>query len=269
VANEVSPAFDAWWERASTRKAEGRFQNAQELANALGDAFGIGSRLTVPSLPPRRAFSSAPAGVELRDAASADVSGVRERADLASVVISDSANKPSSGDAQLRLGSLPSDLAAMAPASPALPGTVVPASAVTELRSSSLPVTMLAQRSQLGLSGFEWQQHRWLYAGLAAGLALVIIAIFALASGDNDSRPAGAAQPPDHLAEMEPMRAAQPATEPSIEVKPADTPAIDLVRPEELDMEPEPKPSATPAPLAPRRAPARPSRNSNKRDYGI
>jgi eukaryotic-like serine/threonine-protein kinase len=49
---EVSPALDAWWEKAAERDREQRYQSAKELADALGDALG-GSRLPVPSLVPR------------------------------------------------------------------------------------------------------------------------------------------------------------------------------------------------------------------------
>src|SRR5690606_10020493 len=40
VAANVPLAFDTWWERASRRKPESRFQTAQELSDALAEALG-------------------------------------------------------------------------------------------------------------------------------------------------------------------------------------------------------------------------------------
>jgi serine/threonine-protein kinase len=41
VAPWVTPAFDAWWARASARDVEQRFSSARELAVALGEALAI------------------------------------------------------------------------------------------------------------------------------------------------------------------------------------------------------------------------------------
>src|SRR5690606_10574647 len=52
------PAVDAWWERASQRDREQRFQSAKELADALGRALGVTRLVVVPSIPPRSALPS-------------------------------------------------------------------------------------------------------------------------------------------------------------------------------------------------------------------
>jgi serine/threonine protein kinase len=63
VDPNMPPAFDRWWERATSRDVEGRFASAREMAAALGRALGIddghasradlASVRTVPP-PPRR-----------------------------------------------------------------------------------------------------------------------------------------------------------------------------------------------------------------------
>jgi len=256
VAANVPLAFDTWWERASRRKPESRFQTAQELSDALAEALGIEARVTVPSLPPRRSLSSIPPIPELRDAAGADVSGVRERADLASIVIADDSTPPPAGD-------LPEGFSG--PDAP--PG----ADASEPLNASPMPVTVLAQRDQLGLSAAAIRRHKWAYAALGVGLLVVFVTIALLMSEDRETTPAAAAQPPDHVVELEPTPEAENnKQEPAIEVTPAENPDIDLVRPEELDVEkpPEQVPQAAPPP---RRAPRPhvPQHNPNKPDYGI
>ena len=52
------PAVDAWWERASQRDREQRFQSAKELSDALGRALGVTRLVVVPSIPPRSALPS-------------------------------------------------------------------------------------------------------------------------------------------------------------------------------------------------------------------
>jgi hypothetical protein len=132
-----------------------------------------------------------------------------------------------------------------------------------------MPVTMLAQRGmlaqrkRLGLSALELSQHKWLYVAVAVGLFAVIAAIAVLSRGDKKHIPAPAAQPPEHVVEFKPPPAAE-ATAPAIEVKPADPPSIDVVRPEELDVEKQPKSAP------PRNAPAPPPQFKPSRyDYGI
>jgi serine/threonine-protein kinase len=49
----LSPAFDAWWERAAKRDREERFQSAKEFADALAEALEQPTLLAVPSLSPR------------------------------------------------------------------------------------------------------------------------------------------------------------------------------------------------------------------------
>ena len=56
---ELTRAIDAWWQKASDRDRELRYQTAKELADALGDAIGS-SRLPVPSMLPRERLSSEP-----------------------------------------------------------------------------------------------------------------------------------------------------------------------------------------------------------------
>src|SRR5690606_12825735 len=186
-------------------------------------ALGIQSRLTVPSLPPRRSLSSAPASVELRDAAGADVSGVRERADLASVVIAENASEPFDIQDRVALAGLPE------------PGPTYSAPRA-DARSSSLPVTMLAQRHQLGLRGLQWQRQRWLYAGIGVGVLLLAMVIMTLSLGGEDDSLAPAAQPPDHVAEFQPPPVPRASGAPTIEVTPAEAPSLDIVRPEELEV---------------------------------
>jgi serine/threonine-protein kinase len=50
---QVPPAFDAWWQRASARAVEARFQSAKELADTLALALGISNSIDIPLLPPR------------------------------------------------------------------------------------------------------------------------------------------------------------------------------------------------------------------------
>ncbi|HEU5073590.1 MAG TPA: hypothetical protein VFU02_05445, partial [Polyangiaceae bacterium] len=176
-----------------------------------------------------------------------------ERADLASVVIAEHANEPLA-DADAASGSFRTS----------------GFGETQEARTSALPVTMLAQRSltepgPFGFKSLELDRHKWLYAAVALGLLLVIAAIFALGRGDRKQAPAAAAQPPDHVVEFEPPPAAE-APAPAIEVKPAEPPAIDVVRPEELDVEKQPNRAQPPRHGAPAAPPAfKPSRP----DYGI
>jgi len=228
IRPELPSGFDGWWEQVSRRRPEARFQTAQELSDALGEALDIETKLTVPSLPPRRSLSSIPPPPELKDAASADVSGVRERADLASIVIADHANEPLA-EADAPSGSFQTS---------AFMDT-------QEARTSALPVTLLARNSMLAqrlqqsrLGALEFSRHKWLYSAVAIGLLLVIAAIAVLSRGEKHV-PAPAAQPPEHVVEFEPPPAAE-APAPGIEVKPAEPPAIDVVRPEELDVEKQP-----------------------------
>jgi serine/threonine protein kinase len=41
VAEDVSPDFDWWWARATSRNIDGRYQTARHLAEALGEALGV------------------------------------------------------------------------------------------------------------------------------------------------------------------------------------------------------------------------------------
>src|SRR5690606_18630400 len=201
------------------RRPDARFQTAQELSDALGEALGIETKLTVPSLPPRRSLSSIPPPPELKDPANADVSGVRERADLASIVIADHANEPLA-DADAPSGSFHAS----------------PFSETQEARTSAVPVTMLARRRGALLTrgafwkrsfwgrhaqfdALEFERHKWLYAAVVVGLLLAITAIFALSRGDKKQAPSAAAQPPEHVVEFEPPAAAEESA-PAIEVKP-------------------------------------------------
>jgi len=47
-------AVDDWWDRAAARDREERFTSAKELADALGQALGIGQTVMVPSTIPAR-----------------------------------------------------------------------------------------------------------------------------------------------------------------------------------------------------------------------
>jgi serine/threonine-protein kinase len=53
----LGPALDAWWEKASDRDREKRYQTAKELSDALGEALGS-VRLPVPSMLPRSRSAS-------------------------------------------------------------------------------------------------------------------------------------------------------------------------------------------------------------------
>jgi hypothetical protein len=44
--------FDAWWERASSRDIEARFQSAKELSDSLAVALGLTAASTVAAAPP-------------------------------------------------------------------------------------------------------------------------------------------------------------------------------------------------------------------------
>jgi serine/threonine-protein kinase len=57
---QVPPGFDAWWQRASARAVEARFQSAKELADSLAVALGISDSLDIPMLEPRPAEMSSP-----------------------------------------------------------------------------------------------------------------------------------------------------------------------------------------------------------------
>jgi tRNA A-37 threonylcarbamoyl transferase component Bud32 len=63
VPSELAPdlprGFDPWWSRAASRDPEGRFADAQEMADALGRALGI----TGNSQPPRLELVEPAAGV--------------------------------------------------------------------------------------------------------------------------------------------------------------------------------------------------------------
>src|SRR5690606_12793137 len=145
VCPGLPSGFDKWWEQASRRRPDARFQTPQELSDALGEALRIETKLTVPSLPPRRSLSSIPPPPELKDPANADVSGVRERADLASIVIADHANEPLA-DADAPSGSFHAS----------------PFSETQEARTSALPVTMLARRRGALLTrGAFWKRSFW------------------------------------------------------------------------------------------------------------
>ncbi len=249
-ADGVPEGFDAWWERASRRKPDARFQTAQELSDALAEAFGIETRLAVPSLPPRRSLSSIPPVPELRDAAGADVSGVRERADIASVVIADHANEPLVRDS-----------------SPDAPKGSLFDSA--KAASAALPVTMLAQRKLLGLDKYPWLRNKRFYAAVGVGVLVLVAAISLLVGAESKHVPAAAAQPPEHVVEFKPPPQPEDTpAKPTIEVTPAE-PSIDVVRPEELEVEKQADSEAQHHAPPPRRAPAAPRFKPSKPDYGI
>jgi hypothetical protein len=94
--------------------------------------------------------------------------------------------------------------------------------------------------------------------------------MLALSEDAEERAPAAAAQPPDHVAEFQPAPE-KPTATPSIEVTPAEPPTIDLVRPEELDVEAQPQPGAPVPrrPAVPQRPAPKPSFRSSKPDYGI
>ncbi len=50
---DLPAAVDTWWERASARDREDRFQSAKELTDELGVVLGLEIVVTVPSVPPR------------------------------------------------------------------------------------------------------------------------------------------------------------------------------------------------------------------------
>jgi serine/threonine-protein kinase len=53
----LPPAMEAFWQRATERDRELRFQSAREFANELGQALGLKTVVSVPTLPPRRQSS--------------------------------------------------------------------------------------------------------------------------------------------------------------------------------------------------------------------
>jgi serine/threonine-protein kinase len=56
----VPPGFDAWWQRASSRPVEARFQSAKELADSLALALGVTNTVDIPLLEPRPIEMSSP-----------------------------------------------------------------------------------------------------------------------------------------------------------------------------------------------------------------
>ena len=48
----LPPSIDVWWQRASAREPEQRFQSAKQLADALADALGIEQKLQIPEIVP-------------------------------------------------------------------------------------------------------------------------------------------------------------------------------------------------------------------------
>jgi len=48
----LPPAIDVWWQRASAREPEQRFQSAKQLADALAAALGIEHKLQIPEIVP-------------------------------------------------------------------------------------------------------------------------------------------------------------------------------------------------------------------------
>lgn len=49
---ELPAAIDVWWQQASAREPEQRFQSAKQLADALADALGIEHKLQIPDIIP-------------------------------------------------------------------------------------------------------------------------------------------------------------------------------------------------------------------------
>jgi serine/threonine-protein kinase len=49
---DLPPAIDLWWQRASAREPEQRFQSAKQLADALAEAIGIDPKLPIPDIVP-------------------------------------------------------------------------------------------------------------------------------------------------------------------------------------------------------------------------
>jgi serine/threonine-protein kinase len=60
VAPHVSRNFDRWWAQATSRAIDQRFQNAFELADALGETLGFTAVRRGESTPPRAAAMSSP-----------------------------------------------------------------------------------------------------------------------------------------------------------------------------------------------------------------
>jgi serine/threonine protein kinase len=61
-------AFDQWWQRATSRDREQRFQSAKELSDALGRALALKQPTVVQSLPPRAVQPSSSDGGEVSGA---------------------------------------------------------------------------------------------------------------------------------------------------------------------------------------------------------
>ena len=59
-ADGVPQAFDAWWQHASARAVEERFQSAKDLAESLSIALGISDAIDIPLLEPRPPDLSSP-----------------------------------------------------------------------------------------------------------------------------------------------------------------------------------------------------------------
>jgi serine/threonine-protein kinase len=73
VVSDLPPAVDAWWQRATQRRPEERFQSAKALAQSLADALGLPIdsvlRESTPQLPQQTRAEHAPDSTRLGHAA--------------------------------------------------------------------------------------------------------------------------------------------------------------------------------------------------------
>jgi serine/threonine-protein kinase len=154
----VSPAVDAWWERAAQRDREQRFQSAKELADALGRALGVTRMVVVPSIPPRQSLPSTADG----DRASAPPSPTLP--------------------VELRETALPQDYDSVPPPDPHAVLQALAAAAAEDTRDTEAPLSRT--RNSLAVR-FSNLRRRHLFAFAGGGVLLGVILTLMLLSGDD------------------------------------------------------------------------------------
>jgi serine/threonine-protein kinase len=173
------PSVDAWWERASQRDREQRFQSAKELADALGRALGVTRMVVVPSIPPRQSLPPSPDG----DRSSAPPSPVLP--------------------VELRETALPNQVDSVPPPEP-VQGVITPPPVSEDTRDTDAPLSRT--RHSLAVR-FPNLRRRHLFAFAGGGVLLGVLLTLMLIGGD-ESEPG--------LTEVQPAKpaAASPPVEP-------------------------------------------------------
>ena len=260
----VSKEFDAWWARAASRNPDNRFQSAQEMSDALAKALSIENVLTVPKLAPRSGSTPSipPPGVGLK----AVTGGLGELAIT------------QEGPVESSLGSAPTQ-----PHNKPLGEIDVRASgefAAGTARRDYTPDEPAARSVTVVSSRRMWaaihaKRNATLYAVLGVLLILIVTAIIFVgtrSSEQPETTPAAdvTLTPTRDPSTMNTPQTGAHPTQPSVDI---DMDAPDLVRPDDLEIETAPTPSAPrsparhwqPPPPQQQQQPAKP----NGPDYGI